>query len=651
MAKGGINLNPGADATLVVAATRAGLAKTPADYSKTFENVAKSYEKTMEAQSQMWKDIGNVVGVIGADMVANAQEWNNYKDVGEENAAYLVNELEINKQAQKDLGLLPGILGDKETRDEKRRLKRKQNELFAEIDFVAKSLDEGAEAVAAGLFDENLAPQDAEMINAIIKSNLKDKITESGYQTVLSRDEKTDQLVFNLLDKDGNPVTSDALPGKRLTMTMKEFNKSIATHVKDTKNVMGTSMGTIENDIYKLAKTSGKSGIIDDQMLQMSLNKLDGLLQTDVDVRRAMQAKYGHLNTSFADDIKTKGKVSEEIYAALIRTIGAENSGQVKAEGTLAGIADTDNILGLSQEEINNAYNTYSTNILGMKDPAASKAVFKASFANRMQDAHEYGYGQRTIPSGSGDGAKTETNPYGIPKDGLRLGDPMPNGYQIKVRQDLVTGYINDIKTGGDFKFLQNDYSYEDGNWYENYGTDSEVKYESTQNMTDDVFQTGGKYFDGLVTELEIDPTTGEVEEKVTRTPETVSKINPKIDINIMKKDDDDVASYIQTLMPAINTTANPNNYQWSSARPSGRLTGGEGMLEVISLYDKEGFVVRYPEDHSKAGKKIRIKVGGNQKRREQALKDLDDVLTTFGLAKHMGGQMTAEDYVNQGVQ
>ena len=118
-----------------------------------------------------------------------------------------------------------------------------------------------------------------------------------------------------------------------------------------------------------------------------------------------------------------------------------------------------------------------------------------------------------------------------------------------------------------------------------------------------------------------------------------------------MKKDDDDVASYIQTLMPAINTTANPNNYQWSSARPSGRLTGGEGMLEVISLYDKEGFVVRYPEDHSKAGKKIRIKVGGNQKRREQALKDLDDVLTTFGLAKHMGGQMTAEDYVNQGVQ
>jgi len=127
-------------------------------------------------------------------------------------------------------------------------------------------------------------------------------------------------------------------------------------------------------------------------------------------------------------------------------------------------------------------------------------------------------------------GTKTTTNPYGIPKDGLKLGDPMPNGYQIEVRQDLVTGYINDIKAGGDFKFLQNDYSYVDGNWYENYGTkpnengqSGEFKYDSTQAMTDDVFQTGGKYFDGLETKIQIDPTTGE---SFNETAEK-SKVNP----------------------------------------------------------------------------------------------------------------------------
>ena len=44
----------------------------------------------------------------------------------------------------------------------------------------------------------------------------------------------------------------------------------------------------------------------------------------------------------------------------------------------------------------------------------------------------------------------------------------------------------------------------------------------------------------------------------------------------------------------------------------------------------------RYPDGHAKAGKKIKIKVGGNLERRKQALKDIDDVLKIFNLAKYM---------------
>ena len=43
-----INLNPGADATLVGAAYRAAMADTPGDYSDTLEGAADSYTKTME---------------------------------------------------------------------------------------------------------------------------------------------------------------------------------------------------------------------------------------------------------------------------------------------------------------------------------------------------------------------------------------------------------------------------------------------------------------------------------------------------------------------------------------------------------------------------------------------------------------------------
>ena len=59
----------------------------------------------------------------------------------------------------------------------RRELKIKQAELFAEIDMAAESINTGAEAVAAGLFDAELATNDGEMINAIIKSNLKDPFT------------------------------------------------------------------------------------------------------------------------------------------------------------------------------------------------------------------------------------------------------------------------------------------------------------------------------------------------------------------------------------------------------------------------------------------------------------------------------------------
>jgi len=52
-----VNLFQAADASLVTAATRAGLASAPPDYSDTFESVLSSYEKTMKANSDMWKSI------------------------------------------------------------------------------------------------------------------------------------------------------------------------------------------------------------------------------------------------------------------------------------------------------------------------------------------------------------------------------------------------------------------------------------------------------------------------------------------------------------------------------------------------------------------------------------------------------------------
>ena len=116
------NLNPGADATLVGVAYRAAMANVPGDYSRTFEKAAESYEKTMEASSEMWGNVSNVAAAIGGEMVANANERAAYSakatTLNPEDAEFLISEIYGIKDAQKELGFLPGVFGSRETKME-----------------------------------------------------------------------------------------------------------------------------------------------------------------------------------------------------------------------------------------------------------------------------------------------------------------------------------------------------------------------------------------------------------------------------------------------------------------------------------------------------------------------------------------------------
>ena len=128
------------------------------------------------------------------------------------------------------------------------------------------------------------------MINAIIKSNLKDKVTKAGNTAVLSRNEKTDELMFSLYDSDGNAVLG--FDGKPKTMTMKEFNKNIKTNVKDVNNVVVSNLNTLNNS-RATAGNQSRDGVYDEQMKQIDLNSLDAMLNTPTDLKRAMLAKFG----------------------------------------------------------------------------------------------------------------------------------------------------------------------------------------------------------------------------------------------------------------------------------------------------------------------------------------------------------------------
>ena len=72
MAKGGLSLNPGADATLVQAATNAAMANVPKDLSGTFEKLAESYDDTMQSVAESWGSVAEKIVPLAASMVKKA---------------------------------------------------------------------------------------------------------------------------------------------------------------------------------------------------------------------------------------------------------------------------------------------------------------------------------------------------------------------------------------------------------------------------------------------------------------------------------------------------------------------------------------------------------------------------------------------------
>lgn len=280
-----------------------------------------------------------------------------------------------------------------------------------------------------------------------------------------------------------------------------------------------------------------------------------------------------------------------------------------------------------------------------------------AGYKQHMLQTLENNYNSQKGPKGGGGDNVSESNPYGIPKDGLKLGAPMANGYRMKVRKDVVEGYINNIKAGRKFEFKNNKYTFVDGQWVENEGgmfrpgeEAPEKIIGSTQELTDNVFENGGKYFDGLVTEVEIDPNTGKVsEQKIEQVPGTQSSFSPNINMSFMDKDDNDIAIGLQSLMPSAFGSNNPNGYKFKNLRS---IIMDDFTAEAVGLYDDDDNIVRYPEGHAREGEKVIIYTGGNKERRMKAIADLDDILNTkqFKIKGFASGGQTnkADDLINK---
>ena len=408
-------LNPGADATLVNAAYRAALANTPKDYSGALESVARGYEKTMQSSAEMWKDIATVGSAIGADMIKTSNEFAAAAAKGaaldSDSATFFYDEIDALKDEFKELGLLPGIFGDRDTKRKRAELRLKQAELFAEIDNAANSIAQGAAAISAGTYDHSLNMRDSDMINAIIKSNLKNKITDQDNYAKLSRDEETGELMYTLYKKDGSLAT--LVPGgPAQTMTMTQFNEAIAKNKKDGGAMLNSLNTRIDNHYNNGLKST--DGVYDDKMRAADINFIEALLGDDpINLKRAMQTKFGYSQTSFYDDITNplngvNTEFSVKLYNDLLKVTGVD--GELEG-GITKGMVDANGDGSISQQEAmtSDNYKILTANLLGLTDPKTSKEFFKQYAVKNYQDAFEYGHGKKPPVEGGGGGGGDDT--------------------------------------------------------------------------------------------------------------------------------------------------------------------------------------------------------------------------------------------------
>ena len=111
MAKG-VSLNPGADPTLVAAATRAAMANVPKDLSGTFEAMTESYQKTMQSIGQTWAEVAKVGGQLASEAISTYTQNKKYDAMGigiqnKEGTSFLYDKLKETRQGLKDTWFNP----------------------------------------------------------------------------------------------------------------------------------------------------------------------------------------------------------------------------------------------------------------------------------------------------------------------------------------------------------------------------------------------------------------------------------------------------------------------------------------------------------------------------------------------------------------
>ena len=355
MAKGGTNLNPGADATLVAAATRAAMANVPKDLSGTFEAMSKSYADTMKTIGQVYGEAAKTLGKIGGSLVKEAIK--NQSNITAGDPHVLETEIEIQgPQTEENAGAPGGLITtdtsddpkprekttkkttigdelrgirselfslslktDKKSRMRKNELRAERAQFTSDIAF----LDNARKVTDGQLKSGNVNFETTGKLNLAFKQGMNALTTKTGviadgefkgYKLVPTRDENG-QMAFMMRDNLGNFVTGQDESGNPTT----KGEKPHVIPASETSTLLEMKMDQKMLDPVQKKITgqfkAGQTGL--PYLGNQLVNSMRPVLDNEATLRQLSDVRFGDDTKTLRDHVNSASEYSAKMFSEI----------------------------------------------------------------------------------------------------------------------------------------------------------------------------------------------------------------------------------------------------------------------------------------------------------------------------------------------
>ncbi len=410
MAKGGINLTPRADATLVNQAARMGMAGVPKDLSKTFKGMSDSYASAMSTIGEVGNAIGQTLGKLAGEGIKIATEnlknrqagtYDDFTDGGlDETARTLLEDLKEKGRFLKDTDgdgkkeITDRFKFGKEGKQARQEFRKEKKQTLALLEDIRNKQYGNLEAASRGEIIEGASSATQLTMNNAIAAGAEGLGTNTSFPGVKAVSYITEvdgkkSIAYRLQDKDGNLIKSINEVTNQIELAAGEDDAYSVAANKIDKLITKKDALVVEN-FSKIGANSYNSGL-KNQEFQVNKTKSDILtsVKTDDAFSTAVHSNELGLDQSYADMLSSSNSITEEMYTSLFDlnkdgTIDA--SEQAKADSNVRRLGfdnkeefmSVDNMLALKKAMLD------PTNI-------AARNIFANWATGEMADQHILG--------------------------------------------------------------------------------------------------------------------------------------------------------------------------------------------------------------------------------------------------------------------